>query len=261
MALFFALMTGGAGASADMFPVAAGARLEGPDSEYTAWVSRQLRSWPRELPPGTPRAAALKPVQLRCVRTPGKSRYVGVAQATWIAAPLERVEAAVDAFESYQALSPGFREIRLVSREANRAVLFWEKRIPLFLVPNLKYETTYLADRTRRGKGLVAYRYKLKASDHIRGADGLLVLERAGKAATTMARFDFIDPTKGIFRSAPEGRVWRDTFGDIFLSNDGLRLRAEHPDWTDEQIVTRASKDLELHDMEASLRNCLEQVL
>jgi hypothetical protein len=252
--LFLGIANGGQTAPPFAYPVESS--LEGPDSpKYTAWVLNALRSWP--VARLVPRQDENNPIEMRCLRTSQNERYVGARQSMWIRASLGEVASVIRDYEHYKDLSPGFVDIRVLSRDHNKAVLYWEKRTPTFLIPNVRYEMTYLVDESSRDR--VVFRYKLKESKHLRNADGFIVLEKEGEKLARFTRYDFIDPTRGVFNSAPVGLIWKNTLEDIYLSNAGIKLKAEHPLWTFEQVVSKSEELLKTNSGELDSRNCLRE--
>ncbi len=218
--------------------------LAGPTSRYTPAIIRLIRSW--SLRPAEVSSLDSNPVQMKCVETPGNERFVGVEQRMTIAAPLAKVAAVLDDFEHYKDLSPGFKDIHVISRDRNKTQTFWERYIPYFFMPNMKYSVTYLSDRSVASR--VIYRYQLKESEHLRSADGLIVIESRGRTAdapTQFTRYDYLDPSQGVFATAPADTIWQNSLEDIFLSSAGIRLKAEHDSWTYEKITLRAKNWLE----------------
>ena len=227
--------------------------LPGPVTAHTAAIIGMIRGW--NFRPAAPAPHSDEPLKMTCVETPGNERFVGVEQSLWIEAPLERVNAVLDDFEHYKDLSPGFENIHVVARDGNMTQTFWEKNIPFFFMPNMKYSMTYLSDRSTASR--VIYRYQLKESESLRSADGLIVLDSPARGAgrrttktatpaTTMfTRYDYIDPSLGIFASAPSEMIWHNSLEDLYLSTVGIKLKAEHFDWPYEKIVARAKSLLE----------------
>ncbi|MBI3554746.1 MAG: hypothetical protein HY074_00620 [Deltaproteobacteria bacterium] len=231
-------------------------RVPGPTSRYTPAILALIRGW--HLRPAQKPSEDGNPVQMKCVETAGNERFVGVEQSVLIAAPVARVAAVLDDFDHYKDLSPGFKDIHVVARDGNMTQTFWEKSIPFFFMPNMKYAMTYLSDRSAPAR--VMYRYQLKESEQLRSADGLIVAENGGgrmaNAVTQFTRFDYIDPSLGIFASAPVGTVWQNSLEDIYLSSAGIKLKAEHASWSYEKIVEQAKSWLEEYPVAAVRARC-----
>ena len=145
-----------AGSQEPFFPIQQ--HLEGPSSEYTDRLIRWAQKWP-------PRGLILEaqrgdsPVLLECLETLGKLDYIGIQQQMTIRAPLSRVEAILDDIDHYQDLFSGFETIRVESKNGNQILTYWEQKVPLFFIPNVKYKMTYLIDKSSLQRKF--YRYQL----------------------------------------------------------------------------------------------------
>lgn len=213
-------------------PYALDAPLPGPDSQATAWVRQTLLAWP-------PPSRAAKPpsdVIVACLTTPGRTSMVGVWQEAAIAAPLAQVAALVDDFGKYPELYPDLAKVQVVpgSVDANRFLVAWENIVPVFFIPNVKYETTYVVDRSA---ARVAYVYKLKAKGTVQATDGFVVLEALGPAQTRFTEVDFVDADFGPVGAAA---AWTLTATGFYRSDVALKLKAEHPTWPHAQAKAEA---------------------
>jgi hypothetical protein len=188
---------------------------------------------PAEAAPG---ASAL---HLTCVATPGDGKYVGIVQRMEIGAPLAEVEAILADVPHYKDLFPGLVDVREVpgSRDGNRYVTAWEQRVPVFFIPNTRYELTYLVSRV--GEGRTVYRYRLARSGDLTNSDGIVVLEAAGPGRTRFTAYDFFNARWGV---VPEGAVWRESLRGSFESDLAIKLKAEHPGWSYPEIAAEAER-------------------
>ena len=208
--------------------------LGGPPSRYArALLAVAQRG---EAPP--PNDAGAAPVALRCVATPGDRKYVGIVQWMEIAAPLAEVDRILADVPHYKDLFPGLVDAREVqrSRDGNRYLTAWEQRVPVFFVPNTRYELTYLV--TREGARVV-YRYRLARRGELTNSDGVIVLEADGARRTRFTEYDFFNARWGIL---PEGAVWRESLRGAFGSDVAIKLRAEHPAWSYPRIADEAER-------------------
>jgi hypothetical protein len=209
--------------------------LGGPASRYAEALLALARSG------GTFVADPSDPERLRltCVRTPGDPRYIGIVQRMEVAAPLAAVAAVVEDVAHYRDLFPGLVDARVVpgSRDGNRYVLATEQRVPVFFIPNVRYEQTYLVAQTSADR--VVYRYRLARSRDLTNSDGLIVLERAGPDRTRFTEYDFFNARWGLL---PEGAVWRESLRGTYASDVAIKLRAEHPAWSFAQISHEAER-------------------
>lgn len=202
----------------------------GAATPYATLLARIQHDWP---------AAEHGFPALSCEVTKGEPRLVGLRQSLSIDAPLGRVSEVLDAFEKYGEISPSFDDVHVVIRTNKDSVLTsWTRHIPLFFLPNLRYELRYLIDRSHPGR--VDYRSTLETSDHLKAAEGLIIVEAVSPASTRLYRLDYIGPPAGVFAAAPTARLWDDTLSDLSFSGFAIKLRAEHSDWPASQVVAEA---------------------
>jgi hypothetical protein len=210
--------------------------LPGPDSPSTAWVLERVLHW-------APSAEESRdvPILLDCLLTPGQPDTVGVRQFMSISAPLSEVAAVVEDFAHDAQLFPDLADVHVVkgSEEGNRFAVSWEQRVPVFFVPNVRYETTWLLERQEKR---VSYRYKLKAKGTVKTTDGFIVLEDAGGGLTRYTEVDFIESATGPVSMAT---VWEMTLSGMFRSDVAIKLKAEHPGWTYPRLRSEADQLLE----------------
>lgn len=229
--------------------------LPGPSSPYTALILDLLHHWPpRQIQESSPEDS--NPVHLRCIETQGQRFYIGLEQTMTINASLQSVEKVMDGFDHYQELFDGFDDIHVVSRDSNRFRIFWEQHIPLFFIPNIKYETWYLVDNTHPNR--VIYRYQLAQSGKIKTNDGLIVIENAGPNKTRYIEYDFFDAEWGILKDISPGRIWTDSVEGIYLSDVAIRLKAEHPDLSYSKIVEESKRTLKQFPIEGAISHKIQ---
>jgi hypothetical protein len=232
-------------------------KLEGPASIYTPEIVRLIRQWP---PKGLDDSfkSDENPVKLQCIETPGNPYYIGLRQQMRVDAPLSRVEAILDDIDRYQHLFPGYDDIHIVSSSGNKFLTFWEQHIPVFFVPNVKYQVTYLMDKS--SPHLKVYRYQLKESEHLKASDGLIVIESETDPKTLVQRtryteFDFFDADWGILKTLAPEKIWKESVEGIYLSDLAIKLKAEHPEWDSREISEKGRKLLEANPVEKFIQS------
>ena len=226
-------------------PHSIGEPMAGPDSASTGWVLERLKHWAastsRERTDGTP-------LVLECLQTPDQPQTVGVRQEMIIAASLQEVAAVVDDFAHYAQLFPDLIDVHVVrgSQDTNRFLVSWEQHVPVFFIPNVTYETTYLVDSSVSGR--ISYRYKLKEKGTVKATDGLVVLEAVAPGRTRYTEVDFIEADFGPFSAST---AWQLTVTGLFRSDVALKLKAEHAGWSYEKIRLEADRLLERYPIDA----------
>jgi hypothetical protein len=224
--------------------------LQGPKSIYTPIISDLARGLAEGTPPGALNLAlpAGQDIRVECLETPGQEFYVGIGQLIRINAPFEAVEAVMDDVASYQKLFPGFADVHLVSRQGDRQVTAWEQRIPVFFIPNAKYEMEYVI--TKPSTERKVWRYQLLRSKTVKVDDGLIMIERDGQA-TRFVEYDFWDAEWGVLKSLAPGRIWNDSLEGLVKTGLAIKLKAENPsksnEWAHDEARDRV-KALPLSD-------------
>lgn len=245
--LLLVVLTAGMARGAEVHP--ADEALGGPTSPY-ADVLRDVAA--RGGAPGW--RAQASGVGLTCIATPGDGKYVGVVQRMEIAASLAEVDAVLADVSHYRDLFPGLVDVHEVpgSRDGNRYVTAWEQRVPLFFVPNTRYELTYLVSRI--GGERIVYRYRLARSRDLTNSDGVVVLEAAGPSRTRFTEYDFFNARWGLL---PERAVWRESLRGSVASDLAIKLKAEHPARSYRDIASEAERLRREHDGE--IERCLRR--
>lgn len=218
-------------------PHALDEELPGPRTASTAFVVQQLTHWPKGGPLAErPDAGGLT---LTCLEAKGEPDTVGVAQVLTVDAGLAEVVALIDDFAHYTKLFPDLADVHVVkgSEDGNRFGVFTEQIVPVFFLPNIKFENTYLVERT---PGRVSYRYQLKAKGDLKAVDGLMVFEALDDGRTRYTEFDFVEGAWGL---VPRDTVWKETVDGFARSDWSLKLKAEHPGWTYPQVRKAADAE------------------
>jgi hypothetical protein len=206
---------------------------------YTDWLHTLVNSqnYKKLIPTGNPDPDL---VQLTCLETPGQRFYIGVAQSVLIKAPLEEVTKVVDDIDHYSELFPGFADVKIVSHDQNKLLTSWEQRIPVFFIPNVKYKMVYQVSQPDADRRI--YAYQLEQSGTLKESDGFIVLERLPNQATQYIELDFFDANWGVVETFAPGRIWSDSVDGFFLSDLGIKLKAENPSWTHKKAREAADK-------------------
>ena len=229
--------------------------IPGPSGPYSKWLIHSLKNWPTAsvhflTDAAHPPTASSNPVEIICLAKPGELNAIGAGQRMRIEAPLAAVEAVVDAIDQYQSLFPGYKQVRVESRNGNRWLTFWEQIVPIFFVPNVKYEMDYLLSKPSPTRKI--YRYQLHQKNTLKYSDGAIVLEALGPSATQYTEFDFFDADWGIAASFGGDRIWSDSIESLYLSDLGIKLKAENPSWSEKKAAETAKtylKRYEIRDM------------
>ncbi len=212
--------------------------VEGPQSPYTEWMLTLLAQWPasgRRFP-----GEGERPVWLRCLETPDHPNYVGVEQTLRVNAPFEAVLSVLEDINHYAEIFPSYKDIRILENTGTKLLTYWEQIIPFFLLPNVKYEMWYLVAKSHPGRAI--FRYQLKSSNSLKSSDGVIVIEKNGER-TDYTEYDFFDAKWGLLALSPQ-RIWRESVEGIFLSDMGIKLKAEDPKKSGKDIQQSAKSVL-----------------
>lgn len=232
------------------------ASLGGVKSSRTEVIDSLAAHWP---PAGLSREIAPddQPVRLRAWSTPGDDYYMGLEQAMVVDAGMDRVEAVLDDFGHYQDLFPDYKDIHVVSRKANRFRVYWEQKVPLFFIPNVKYEMFYELDKSLPDRRV--YRYQLARPGQLRHSDGLIVLERRGTASTFYFEIDFFDADWGPAKVFGKDRLWKETVDGLVFSDVAVKLKAEHPDWSYARIHVESAQAIDRGKVRARIEERIRE--
>jgi hypothetical protein len=217
-------------------------------SPYATWVRKVVNQWPAanrsfRLPQDEGLRSS---IELECLVNEKNYTYIGVAQRQWIAAPLTEVQKRVDDIDHYQAIFPGYKNIHVVSRETLKEtahwVTFWEQIVPIFFIPNVKYEMHYWISTVK--PAMRVYLYGLKSSSTLTKSDGVIVLEAVDPTHTLYTEYDFFDANWGLASSFGGDKVWRESIEGVALSDLAFKVGAEHPDFSPAKIQSESKKIL-----------------
>ena len=212
-------------------------RLDSVESPYRKKVCELVESWPKEVPfTRTSAATAGQPtLDSECYTTPGNPTYVGVGQRMVIAAPFERVSAAVDDYSGYVGIFEGLVSVHSLSTDENHAYTEWEESIPFPFVSNVHNQMIHLINQPRPGFRI--YRYGLKKASDLIKDDGVIVLEQKSPTETVYTEYDFFDANWGIVKSFGIDRLWKESVEGVYQSDLALKLRVENPDWSADRVL------------------------
>ena len=89
--------------------------------------------------------------------------------------------ASVDGNQQFVGIScPTASQCTAIDSNGNLWVTAWEQRVPVFFVPNVKYEMYYLVHQSSADHR--SYRYQLKDSKDLIKSDGVILIDRAKSA-------------------------------------------------------------------------------
>jgi hypothetical protein len=179
---------------------------------------------------------------------------VGARQEVVIHAPLQAVLAVLDDVPHYRDLYPDCVEARIVDGQADapRFVVAWERRVPVFFLPNTRYRLEHEVDRSRADRRIA--RYRLEEAGSVEQSDGAVVVEPLGPERTRLITYDFFDARWG---PLPTSMVWRESLRGLFLSVAAVQLKAERPDWSYPQVREEARRRWEAE--EGLVERCLRE--
>jgi hypothetical protein len=224
--------------------------LGGIPSPYTAALIAAVADWP---PPDIDYARSdPNPVWLSALSTPDNPYYIGVEQVMAIEAPVARVDHVLRDIDHYVDYFPGYKDIHVVSRDGQRFLTSWEQIIPIPLVSNVKYDMRYGIDESQPGR--VIFRYQLQDSNRLKVSDGVIVLEGKGDH-TRYTEYDFFDADYGIAKAFGSDRIWSDSLEGFYLSDVGIKLRAEHKGWPFSRVRSESAKYLKLYPIDPVLKS------
>jgi hypothetical protein len=213
------------------------ADLGGVKGRYTQWLDEVLKSKSYEHFVKEP---SLEPVSVTCLETAGERFYIGVVQNMRVQAPIERLQSVVSNINSYVELFPGFKAIRVTSQAGPRLMTYWEQRIPVFFIPNVRYEMIY--ELAVDDPSVKIYHYQLNKKSNLRESDGFIVLEKITDGETRYIEVDFFDADWGVLTTFAPGRIWTDSVDGLYLSDLAFLKKAEHPDWSNTRCREEADK-------------------
>lgn len=209
-------------------------------SYYSPRIHRLLAQWPPKYVPLKPEGE--NPIWMKPIRTKGKSNYFGVVKRVSIQAPLAKVAEAIEDFEGSPNLFPEVIRVQKTAEDGNFISTLWEREPPVFFAPRIRYQQSYLIDRSKSSRRL--YRYQLKTSDTVNFSDGLIVLEKEGESATRLIAWDFFESDFGIVKTLAEGAIWKRALEGSYKGDITFKAHVEHPDWGRKQLREESDRML-----------------
>ncbi|MFZ9596231.1 MAG: hypothetical protein ACO3A2_09150 [Bdellovibrionia bacterium] len=213
-------------------------------SRYSDQLPLSLKNWPPSvIEKGF---ESHKPIWIKGIKTAGNSTYIGSLKQFLIQAPLHRVAAHMEDFEAYPKILRDVKKVEVVHRSGNKFTTAWERKSPVFFIPNIHYEQIYLIDRSDKR---VVVRYQLKSGDSIRFADGLTVLSAEG-SATRLTAYDFFDAEFGILSGIAAGKIWHDALHGVVRDDFSFKLSAEHPNWSSDRLSDEVDRLMDQYSID-----------
>jgi hypothetical protein len=212
----------------------------GVQGRYSEWMDRIISTKSYDLLVKEP---SQEPVSVTCLETPGRKFYIGVVQNMRVKAPIQKLQEIVSDFGSYAELFNGYAAVREESRDGDRITTYWEQKIPVFFIPNVRYRMIYqlsVAD-----PNVKIYRYRLSKKGDLLESDGFIVLEKISDAETRYIETDFFDANWGILTTFAPGRIWTDSVDGLYQSDLAFLLKAEHPDWNNRRVHDEADQTID----------------
>ncbi len=224
--------------------------LGGVKSPYTEPLFKLLETEIGKPPTGE---ALTAPISLQCWETPGNDLYIGVEQRLSIHASLAQTEAVLDDFDHYKDLFPGYKDVHVQSRKADRLEIAWEQIVPVFFVPNVKYVMLYQVDTHDPTR--VTYRYQLKTRGDLKVSDGFILISKQSDTLTSYVEDDFFDAEWGAAKVFGRDRIWGDTLEGIAESDLAVKLKAENPAWENTKARSESVHVLEKKWVDDCIKN------
>jgi hypothetical protein len=226
--------------------------LKGVSTAYSERLASLIKAWPG------PRERGLKedpklPIQFTCLSTAGNDLYIGLEQAMWVSAPIERVAGIMNDMDAYENIIPGFKDVKVTGRDGNLVMTAWEQIVPIPFVSNIEYEMTYLINVEPQDKGLSErryYRYQLQKAGQIKASDGVIVLDSLGPEKTRYVEYDFFDADWGFAKILGKNGIWNEGIESILHGDVNIKLKAENPEWTDEAVIKAGKQEMKKIDLD-----------
>jgi uncharacterized membrane protein len=218
---------------------------EARESIYSNRISKVLKKPTSSFFPE--KGASDVPLQVIAIRTPEQPLYIGIQKQMVIEAPFAQVTTVIEKFDAYPDFMEGVKSVKVVKQEGNWITTLWERKAPVFFLPNVKYEQMYVIDRSNPDRAI--YRYQLKSGDSIQFSDGIIIVEKNGNS-TRVTAFDFFSANWGLLGGVASSRIWKESVRTSNLGDLLFKTHAEHPDWKysqlkkhSEQILRRMSHE------------------
>lgn len=201
------------------------------------WISTRKDPWTT-----TERSPAFNSnaiVKVELIRTKDQEYYIGLKRQTEINASLENVSLVMEDFEKYHEIKDGIKRVHVVSRTENTVVTEWERKIPVFFLPNIHYELVYFINASIPGVRI--YRNQLKKSGKLKFSDSLVFLEAVGQK-THYTAFDFYEANWGPVKILGAEKIWKDSIKGSTIDALLFKLKSEHLAWNADKVHNEAIK-------------------
>jgi carbon monoxide dehydrogenase subunit G len=179
---------------------------------------------------------------LKCYTQAKNDLYMGIEQRLHIQAPVSAVTKVLDQIEEYVDLFPGYKKIELENKTGNRFTIFFEQKVPVLFVPNIKYEMLYEKDDSQPDD--VVYRYHLKEPGKIKASDGMIRVLKTAKNETDYIEYDFFDAEWGLGSILGKSKLWSEVVQGFWWSDLALKLKAEKPELKPKEVRDQAEKQV-----------------
>ena len=214
--------------------------LGGVKSLYTEKLQEHLNQVLSEAPKVPVDA---QEIWLECYKTEGDPLYIGVRQKLVVDSPLKRVAEVVEDIETYKDIFPGFEKIKIESKANSRWITYWEQKVPIPFVPNVKYRMIYEIGEAKENSR--TYRYQLLEKSSLTLSDGFIILQAIGADQTLYTEVDFFNAEWGAAKIFGQRRIWTDAVEGLVLSDLAIKLKSAHPEWDGRKIKKAAEKSLQ----------------
>ena len=209
--------------------------IHGINSPYTEPVRSWARTWkrPERLKPG-------EQYRLQCLELKGNDSYIGARQEMEIGVSLSEAAKVLDDLSIYPKIFDDLVVAEERSRVGNQWLVFSEQHIGIPFVPNERNETLYWLDVNSPQRRV--YRYQLKSSNHLKFSDGAIVLDSITPNLTMYSEVDFYDADWGIAKTFGKNRIWKDSLIGFVQADLAVKMKSEHPDWSNEDVLRQSKK-------------------
>jgi hypothetical protein len=200
---------------------------------YSSWMKNLIKTSDYQKLNSMTGGTETAPVQMNCLETPGSRFYIGVSQKMTIKAPLEEVSKVIEDIDHYSELFPGYAAVKILSRNGNEIHTAWEQEIPVFFIPNVKYQMDYEISQPSADTRI--YEYSLVTAGKVRESDGFIAVSRLPDQTTQYLELDFFDADWGPLETFAPGKIWPESINGIFISDVAIKMKAENPQMTPSQ--------------------------
>ncbi|MBX7231623.1 MAG: hypothetical protein K1X29_06010 [Bdellovibrionales bacterium] len=228
--------------------------LGGVKSEYSEPLKKILLKWIHqpevEKPSPTKGSNA---IEITCWSHAKDSLYIGVEQRMVIQAPLAEVSAILQDFNNYKKLFEDFADVHEVSREGKKIITYWEQKIPIPFVPNIKYNMIYFIQEISPDS--TYFLYQLLKSGKITFSDGFIFLKKITENKVLYIEYDFFNAQWGSAKIFGVKKLWQDAVKSLALSDLAIKVKAENKDLDSKNVLKKSKSLLNNKQMEECFAN------